>query len=240
MWLPKPVRVNLKMQLRQQPKQQQPQRKKERMNKLRDLHLRRNEARKLNHAEVVEEDKRNKLPANYEAKKRSAEWLLEDDKKRKEAEDRGEDYDRLKLLDVSAEDAERWDKKKKKKNPDQGFSDYEQATFRQYQRLTKQMKPNLEEYERKKEKMGEDMYPELNSIAQGDYKDSEEGINKMAADLDKQIEKRAKFSRRRTFNEDNDIDYINERNMRFNQKAERFYGQYTAEIKQNLERGTAV
>ena len=42
-----------------------------------------NEARKLNHAEVVEEDKRNKLPANYEAKKRSAEWLLEDDKKRK-------------------------------------------------------------------------------------------------------------------------------------------------------------
>ncbi|KAI8519360.1 pre-mRNA-splicing factor syf2 [Branchiostoma belcheri] len=55
-----------------------------------------------------------------------------------------------------------------------------------------------------------------------------------------EIEKRAKFSRRRGFNDDADIDYINERNMRFNKKAERFYGKYTAEIKQNLERGTAV
>ena len=28
--------------------------------------------------------------------------------------------------------------------------------------------------------------------------------------------------------------------MKFNKKLERFYGQYTDEIKQNLERGTAV
>jgi len=35
-------------------------------------------------------------------------------------------------------------------------------------------------------------------------------------------------------------DYINERNMKFNQKLERFYGKYTKEIKDNLERGTAV
>ena len=54
------------------------------------------------------------------------------------------------------------------------------------------------------------------------------------------IEKRAKYSRRRTFDEEADVDYINERNAKFNQKLERFYGKYTAEIKQNLERGTAV
>ena len=53
-------------------------------------------------------------------------------------------------------------------------------------------------------------------------------------------EKRKKYSRRRAFDEEADIDYINERNMKFNQKLERFYGKYTAEIKQNLERGTAV
>ena len=52
--------------------------------------------------------------------------------------------------------------------------------------------------------------------------------------------KRAKYSRRRPFDEDADIDYINERNMKFNKKLERFYGKYTAEIKQNLERGTAI
>ena len=33
------------------------------------------------------------------------------------------------------------------------FSDYEQATFRQYQRLTKQLKPDLEAYERQKEEL---------------------------------------------------------------------------------------
>ena len=54
------------------------------------------------------------------------------------------------------------------------------------------------------------------------------------------IEKRAKYSRRREFNHDADVDYINERNMKFNKKAARFYDKYTAEIKQNLERGTAV
>jgi pre-mRNA-splicing factor SYF2 len=41
-------------------------------------------------------------------------------------------------------------------------------------------------------------------------------------------------------NDEADIDYINERNMKFNKKLERFYGQYTSEIKQNLERGTAI
>lgn len=58
--------------------------------------------------------------------------------------------------------------------------------------------------------------------------------------LPSRIEKREKYSRRRPYNDDADIDYINERNAKFNQKAERFYGKYTAEIKQNLERGTAV
>jgi pre-mRNA-splicing factor SYF2 len=54
------------------------------------------------------------------------------------------------------------------------------------------------------------------------------------------IQKRKGYSRKRTEKADSDIDYINDRNMRFNKKIERFYGQYTTEIKQNLERGTAV
>ncbi|XP_022081764.1 pre-mRNA-splicing factor SYF2-like [Acanthaster planci] len=214
--------------------------KEERMKRLKELHLRRNEARKLNHAEVVEEDRRLKLPANHEAKRKRAEWILQDDEKRKEAEAQGQDYDRLKLLDVSAEEADILEKKRKKKNPDQGFADYEQASFRQYQRNTKQMKVNMEEYQRQKEKMGDDMYPGRDTIMQGNYKDSEEGVDRMVKDLEKQIDKRSKYSRRRAFNEEDDIDYINERNMRFNKKAERFYGKYTTEIKQNLERGTAV
>ena len=39
-----------------------------------------------------------------------------------ECEEAGEDYDRVKLLELSAVDAEKWAHKKKKKNPDTGFS----------------------------------------------------------------------------------------------------------------------
>jgi len=84
-----------------------------------------------------------------------------------------------------------------------GFSDYAAAQLHQYHRLTKQIKPDVETYERLREKL---------------------------------IEKRDKYSWRRPYNDDADIDYINERNAKFNKKAERFYGKYTAEIKQNLER----
>jgi len=52
--------------------------------------------------------------------------------------------------------------------------------------------------------------------------------------------KRKNYSRRRAIHQDGDVDFINERNRVFNKKLERFYGKYTQEIKDNLERGTAV
>lgn len=56
----------------------------------------------------------------------------------------------------------------------------------------------------------------------------------------RRAEKRAKYSRRRTYRDAKDVDAINDRNVHFNKKAERFYKDYTAETKQNLERGTAL
>ncbi|XP_056374871.1 pre-mRNA-splicing factor SYF2 [Hyla sarda] len=216
------------------------QKREERLRKFRELHLKRNEARKLNHQEVVEEDKRQKLPSNWEARKARLEWELKEEEKKKECAANGVDYKRAKLLEISAEDAERWERKKKKRNPDVGFSDYAAAQLRQYQRLTKQIRPDMEEYEREREKQGESFYPTCDSLYHGTHVPSKDGVDRMVSDLEKQIEKREKYSRRRAYNDDADIDYINERNAKFNKKAERFYGKYTAEIKQNLERGTAV
>ena len=45
----------------------------------------------------------------------------------------------------------------------------------------------------------------------------------MADEVEEMIEKRGNFSRRRMFVEEKDIDYINERNRKFNQKLERNY-----------------
>lgn len=202
--------------------------------------MRRNEARTLNHQEVVEEDRKAKLPANWENKQKWLRYKEEEGQKYEDASARGEDYSRIKLLNISADEAERLERKKKRKNPDFGFSDYEAATVRQYQRLVKQIKPDPEQYERKKEELGEALYPTRDTIIHGLHKDQKEDIDRMVEDLEKQIDKRNKYSRRRRFNDDEDIDYINERNMKFNKKLERFYGKYTAEIKQNLERGTAV
>ncbi|XP_060781275.1 pre-mRNA-splicing factor syf2 [Neoarius graeffei] len=217
-----------------------PQKRSEQLRKFRELCLKKNEARQLNNQEVVEEKNRLKLPSNWEAKKAQLEYQLMVDEKKKECVARGEDYNRVKLLEISAEDAERWERKKKRKNPDLGFAGYAEAQLRQYQRLTKQIKPDMESYERQRENYGEDFYPTSNSLIHGTHVPSREAIDRMQEDIEKQIEKRSKFSRRRAYNADADVDYINERNAKFNKKAERFYGKYTAEIKQNLERGTAV
>lgn len=213
----------------------------ERMKRLRDLHLRRNEARKLNHQEVAEEDRRKKLPSNWEAMQRRVEWENKEEEARKEAESRGENYERVKMLETTAEEADRYERKRKKKNPDEGFSGFAAAQYRQYQRLTKQMKPSADEYKKEKEQKGEAMFPSVDDVNYGGRgKVPEAAVDRMVADLEKQIEKREKYSRRRAHHDEADIDYINERNMKFNQKLARFYDPFTSEIKQNLERGTAI
>lgn len=213
----------------------------ERKDRLRELHKLRQEARTSNHQEVVAEDARQKLPNNWEARKRQADWLLADEKAREEAIAEGNDYERLKLLEVSAVDAEKIERKKRKKNPDLGFSTFEAQTSRQYQRLVKNMpQPNMERYEQQKEELGNAFYGNPNTMLQRMVKDTPAAIDNMVQDLQQQIEKRKKYSRRRLYNDDGDVDFINERNSKFNKKLERFYGEYTAEIKQNLERGTAI
>lgn len=202
--------------------------------------LNQNEARQKNHQEVIEENKKSKLPENWEAKKARADWVLEAEAKREKAANLGKDYSRTKLLEVGADEAERKERKNMKRNPDKGFADYEQATIRQYSRLVQDIKPNMEEYEKAKVVLGDAFYAERNTIVHGLHKDSPEAVNRMVEDLHKQIEKREKYSRRRKHDDDAEIDYINERNMRFNKKLDRFYGEFTTEIKQNLERGTAV
>lgn len=216
------------------------QKREERLKRFRDLHLKRNESRKLNHQAVTEEDRQLKLPANWESKRARLEWEVKVEEKKKECLEKGEDYERVKLLEISADDAERWERKKKRKNADPGFSDFAAAQFRQYQRLVKQIKPDMEQYVKQRDDTGEEFYATANSLLHGTHVPTKEGVDRLVADVDKQIEKRAKYSRRRRYNDDADIDYINERNANFNKKAERFYGKYTAEIKQNLERGTAV
>lgn len=209
--------------------------------RLAKLHTKRNEAAALNHKEVVEEDRLKQMPKNHLKKRERLEAEFREEKRKEAVIAEGKDYDRVRMLEIGADEAEQYERKKRKKNPDLGFSTYEDATIRQYNRLVKNKKVDLEEYEREKAAVGEDaFYGRDNTIAIGLHKDTPDAIDNMVNDLEKQIAKREKYSRRRIFDDDDDINFINERNMKFNKKLERFYGNYTEEIKQNLERGTAV
>ncbi|KIH45512.1 hypothetical protein ANCDUO_24447 [Ancylostoma duodenale] len=54
--------------------------------RFRKLHQLRQQCRKANHEQVVEEDRKKKLPANYEAKKARDEWELEEMEAKKSTE----------------------------------------------------------------------------------------------------------------------------------------------------------
>jgi len=210
--------------------------------KLAMLNKKRIEANRLNRAEVVEEDRVKKMPKNWENRQERAEWKLNDIKKRKECEEKGLDYNRQKLLSVSASDADKMESAKRaKKNFDPGFSTFDEAGTRHYQKLVKKIKPDMQRYEEKKAEMGEEIfYAGINTPLPGHIKDSPADIKRMVDDLVDRKEKKRFFSRRRFHNDNKDVDYINEGNAKHNQKLEKYYGKYTTEIKQNLERGTAV
>ena len=67
-----------------------------------------------------------------------------------------------------------------------------------------------------------------------------EGIDRVATEIEERQAARSKFSRRRQHYEGEDVDYINDRNKVFNKKISRAFDKYTVEIRQNLERGTAL
>lgn len=89
-------------------------------------------------------------------------------------------------MDIDASEAERLARKKKKKNPDPGFSDYEQACIRQYNRLIKNIKPNMDSYCDAKEKLGPAFYGDPNTILHGLHEDKKDAIDNMVTDLEKQ------------------------------------------------------
>ena len=76
----------------------------ERMKKLKSLHSKRSESRQINHAEVIEEDRKAKEPKNMEARKRRAEYLLQEEELKQKCEEEGKDYEREKMRRKGADE----------------------------------------------------------------------------------------------------------------------------------------
>ena len=77
----------------------------------------------------------------------------------------------LSFRHLGANEADAMEKKRKSKlNPDEGFSSFENATFRKYGRLTAQIKPDMEVYAENKEKAGEAFYATVGTVVHGVHK----------------------------------------------------------------------
>ncbi|ESR35821.1 hypothetical protein KPL70_022228 [Citrus sinensis] len=211
-----------------------------RQKKLFELRLKMNEARKANQTAMVAEKKRMEPP--QESRGISKQKWLEERKRKigKLLDANGLDMTKAFMLDTQ-EAAEAKYKKWEKDPAPFGWDVFNQkALYDAYKKRTKNVEVDLEEYNKMKEADPE-FYRDASSLQYGKSpKISEDKIDRMVKELKDREEKRNSFSRRRRFHEEKDIDSINDRNEHFNKKIERAFGKYTLEIKNNLERGTAL
>lgn len=78
-------------------------------------------------------------------------------------------------------------------------------------------------------------------MAQADPEQERDGARRLAKEMHRRIEKQKKSQlKKRAAEDDSEVSHINKRNRLFNAKISRNYDKHTAEIRQNLERGTAL
>lgn len=188
------------------------------------------EAKNLNNKAVIEENT-NVQDIEKARKLKRQEWIQEREKTKKKLIEQGIPENKLYTLEsIHRNELEKEKEIKKAKNESFGWDVFNnEAYYRAHKKRLRDMPFDKELYEEQM-KNGIDM----SKI------DTEERKNLLKNDIEQQQEKRNHFSRRRNFYEEQNVDYINERNRKFNKKLERFFGKDSAEIKANLERGTAI
>jgi pre-mRNA-splicing factor SYF2 len=142
---------------------------------------------------------------------------------------------------LPAEKAEQlYEKNTKKRAPEGAAVFNQQAIYRAYEKRTENIPYSKEDYEKMK-KENPEFYRTADSLLHGQAAAvPAENVDKMVAELEAVAQKRGQFSRRRAYREDRDVDACNDRNAKYNAKLERAFGKSAADIKANLERGTAL
>ena len=197
------------------------------------------DARKANHKAVVAEDRREKLgEAGLKAERSQKAY---EKKQEEEAAAGGPKTEAEKLLETTAMEAEakhHKEEKKGKRRAEHGWDVYNnEAQYRHYKKQTRRAD------DAGRAPTGDDVVDEgdPDPLAYGQAAPvPKERVQALVEDMHDAALRRASWSRRRTFHEDKDVTYINRRNEVYNKKIERAFDPYTAEIKANLERGTAL
>ena len=168
-----------------------------------------------------------------------------------DTEAEGEDFERKRAWDWTIDESEKWDKrmeKKKRHRDNVAFQDYTQDARKVYARQMRELKPDLEAYEKEKvdaiekaaangeleivetdkgEMIAVDrsgtFFSTADSVGFTENKPDRAAVDRLVGDLKKAEEVRLKKRRERRGEEDPDVTYVNEQNKQFNQKLARFY-----------------
>ena len=201
-----------------------------------------NQARQLNRQEVQREGER---LGSEEGKVKEQQRLAKEDKKRREAEWQSRNskalavasrvgYDDGKFLVEPAEKSLARTQKREATEERNRFhvKDYHnpEGQHRHYERNVKSIPTRLDRSET-------DTYNPISAATTSS--DQADGAKRLANELKRRIENQKKKRERVEF-EGEDVTHINKRNKHFNKKISRNYDKSTAEIRQNLERGTAL
>jgi hypothetical protein len=191
-----------------------------------DLKLQMNKAKQLNNQAVLAEKKRIGDPK----------WYQKQHAQHAHAEEAERDPDEALLHETAETVASRT--KKRKPGEDAGWNTYNpEALYRAHDRRVDQIGFYPDAYERQKEALGEEGFYDASQVK---HKPSDDAKERLAGSLKEDAERRKKFSRRRVFDEEEEVQWINEANRRYGKQLEKSFGEYTREIKSNLERGTAI
>ncbi|WFD08455.1 SYF2 splicing factor [Malassezia vespertilionis] len=228
----------------------------ERLNKLRN---KMSESASANRSDVVAEqstrrEKAQKRSTAYARKLAKAERVLEE----RDMQEAGEDVERNRAMQYSIEENEVWEKKLagKEERRDKGALDFQDLAERAYQRQIKLLKPDIQAYA--KEEEAEHERPAASFVTQRDLVPASEAqvpaavatygkhapdmaaVDRLVSHLNHEQDQIRRRSRRRDDDTDTNVTYINEKNKHFNKKIKRYFDEYTQEIRDNLERGTAI
>ncbi|KAL1508190.1 hypothetical protein AB1Y20_004310 [Prymnesium parvum] len=191
-------------------------------------------ARGQNHREVVEEDRRNKIGPEALAKERSKAAY----EKMKAEGKIPSDLDRI--MHATSETTEAKLKKEERKEKRRAQYGWDVFNSEAQHRGYKKRISRAGDEGRLQEEVDDDG-GDPDPLSYGEAPPvPKERLQALVEDMHEAALRRTKWSRRRTFYEDRDVTYINKRNEVYNKKIERAFDPYTAEIRNNLERGTAL
>ncbi len=213
--------------------------------RLRKLKLKMNQSRHLNHKEVLKEGERGANSIKYHKE------IKRQDKMRKEQDwsqihakslstlqvQNGKDLMGIrKCMTQSGIDAIQDKAKRAGKAEQNEFSanDYHnpEGQFRNYERSLQSIQPERLDNSKK--------IKEYFASTAKDVRKEREGAKRLAAELCRRAEKSEKRKQKEMDFEGEDVSFINKRNRHFNEKINRTYDKHSADIKRNLERGTAL